>query len=151
MWSVKEAIDKAKTGLVYTASAIAILSLAAIWTVVGPAILISGTIGQDEYFVRAMICLSLISWGFLYYLVKEKISKSVFAFLQICAAVWNNWYQIGRMAEEGTKSRLSDRWLFILVGIVVMGDGIGKLIKAEKAGDEKGGITPQSSAAPNPD
>jgi hypothetical protein len=116
------------------------------------------TSGNVEMFtspmLRALACFSFLLWGFAYYALKERIPKAWLGLLQIAVGLGSDWYQIGKLAQDGTKTLLNDRITFIVAGLVVIGNGIGTIAKANEPTKSEGDITPQSnvpSATPSPD
>jgi hypothetical protein len=78
---------------------------------------------------RHLLLPALVIWGLGYALLKQKLPKSLFAFLQICGAMFMEWYQIGKVTVAGTDLHRGDRWIFIIGGVIVIGDGFAKLQK----------------------
>ena len=95
--------------------------------VLGPLVLLRGTLRRDAYLDRFLICFAFFVWGLAYYAVKTRTNKLLFAFLQITVALGTEWYQTGKFAEEVTKTQIFDRWLFIIVGVLVIGNGLEKI------------------------
>ncbi len=94
--------------------------------------------------VRSGICVSFFFCGIVYYFIQRRIPKWLKALLVIAAALWSNFYQLGKLAEEGARPMLYDRIIFIVVGIGVIGEGIKRLID-----DLKPKTPAQSSTTPN--
>jgi hypothetical protein len=98
-----------------------------VFGVIGPLVLLRGTLRRDEYLDRFLICVAFFTWGAAYFAVKERINKLVFACLQIVVASSTEWYQTGKFAEEMTKTQSVDRWAFIIAGVLVIADGLEKI------------------------
>ena len=101
--------------------------------VLGPLILLRGTLRRDEYLARFLICFAFFIWGLAYYAVKTRTNKLLFAFLQIVAALGTEWYQTGKLADQMTRSQIVDRWTFIIAGILVIGNGLEKVYTESEA------------------
>jgi hypothetical protein len=104
-----------------------LLIVAFVFGVVGPLVLLRGTLKQDEYLNRFLICVAFFTWGAAYFAVKERIYKLVFACLQIVVAMGTESYQTGKFAEEMTKTQSVDRWAFIIAGVLVIANGLEKI------------------------
>jgi|KBSMisStaDraftv2_1062788.scaffolds.fasta_scaffold987007_1 hypothetical protein len=118
--------------------------------VIGPLVLLRGTLRRDEYLDRFLICVAFFTWGAAYFAVKERINKLVFACLQIVVALGTEWYQTGKFAEEMTKNQSVDRWAFIIAGVLVIADGLEKIFK-ESEKYIPPNPTPQPNAASTSD
>lgn len=93
--------------------------------------------------LRGWACFSFLLWGFAYYALKERIPKGWWGLLQIAVGLGSDWYQIGKLAQDGTKTLLNDRITFIVAGLVVIGNGIGTIVKASEPTKIEGDIAPQ--------
>jgi hypothetical protein len=114
-WSIRLAIG------------IGLLLVVFVFGVLGPLVLLRGTLRRDEYLDRFLICFAFFIWGLAYYAAKARTNKLLFAFLQIVVALGTEWYQTGKFAEEMTKTQAFDRWVFIIVGVLVIGNGLEKI------------------------
>ena len=97
---------------------------------------------------RAFVCAGLALWAFIYFVVGKTKWKIAFGIVQVLAALWSDWYQLGMIASD-VHGRSIERWTFVAGALVVLAhgfrdifDGLELIGKKTKAGAEP--PTPQS-------
>ena len=118
MPKLSKPIDWITTGLLGAFAVSVILAVVFIVAVMGPLILIRGEFaGTNPGGEQGFTCLAILLWGILYWQVKKRLPKTVFALSQICAAMASNWYQIGKIVYGKTQADLYDRWILFWLGL----------------------------------
>lgn len=95
--------------------------------VMGP-FLIGNTEALSSPIYRIVISLILLGCAKTYYELEKLISKKIKTGILLVALVWNNYYQIGKIAEHAEGKNIYERVLFIIAGTI----GMAEYVKREK-------------------
>src|SRR5712664_4103033 len=58
---------------------------------------------------RFILCVGFIFWGYVYYAADETSWKLAFGLVQLVSALWSNWHQLAKIAEEIPQKESYDR------------------------------------------
>jgi hypothetical protein len=81
---------------------------------------------------RGILCFGFLLWGVVYFCYKETKWSFAFGLVQLVSAMWSNWYQLSKLAEDGLQKQFYDRLVFVAAGIAVIANGCGDLEKGYK-------------------
>jgi hypothetical protein len=82
---------------------------------------------------RVLICFGLFMWSWVYYGASKTSLAIVFGILKIAAALWSDWYQLGKIGQEGWHTSAWDRWAFIVAALVVISSGFKDIAAGVKS------------------
>jgi hypothetical protein len=83
--------------------------------------------------VRVPLCIGFLMWAWVYYKVSKTPVSILFGLIKIAAALWSDWFQLGKIAQEGLHSQTYDRVLFVAAGLAVLASGIKDIAEGLKA------------------
>ncbi len=83
--------------------------------------------------VRVLLCIGFLMWAWVYYKVSKTAVSILFGIVKIAAALWSDWFQLGKIAQEGWHSQTYDRVLFVAAGLAVLASGIKDIAEGLKA------------------
>jgi hypothetical protein len=85
--------------------------------------------GLSNPFIRTGVCVGLCMFAFCYaYVYDGWLTKMSSGCVQIAAALWNDWYQLGKIGSEPSAG-LSERIVFLIVGIALLTHGMADILK----------------------
>src|SRR4029077_8129849 len=82
---------------------------------------------------RIVICAGFLFWAYMYFSLSETKWKILFGAAQIIAALASDWYQWGKIGQEGVNFHFYDRIVFLAGGLAVIAHGMKDIKEGLKA------------------
>jgi hypothetical protein len=82
---------------------------------------------------RFLICVGFFLWAYVYFAVSKTWVSILFGVAKIVAALLTDWYQLGKIGQEGWHNNVWDRWVFIAAALVVISSGFKDIAEGVKA------------------
>jgi hypothetical protein len=88
--------------------------------------------------VRALLCFAFLVFAWIYFVSNRRHMKMVYGFIQVIGGLAVDWYQLGRVSEEGWHTNnVFERLLFLIAGFVAISSGFKDIFEGLKeAGTE---------------
>jgi hypothetical protein len=119
------------------------LTWLAIVTVVGSLVAVLNMAMGDYSFIedpvkRAFVCAGLALWAFIYFVVGKTKWKIAFGIIQVLAALWSDWYQLGKIASG--HGQIVERLTFVAGALVVLAHGFKDIFEGLELTGKKAGL-----------